>query len=726
MTDQTTAASHPGAPPEKEEAPDTSRGAPGAFGGAEINATGTDAFLPVVAATFSSSPSKDADTQNSVIENVTTVYLDGLLEAAARGEALPHPQDIERELLEQVNANLRLLNAGRAVRVSPRADANEKNQAPLLKTLTFNQVARILVSLHGVRRLLASRAPGARPDKLDPVVVWDPEHGVYSPNVEHVFALAGVYNSSAGASFMKDVESAVRRLAPRIRRETSALWAPVANGDYERATGELHPFSPDRVFLSRSPVAYVADAENPVIHNDDDGTDWDVDTGLMEIADGDEEVYGQLWEVLASVVQPQIRTNKAVALYDKDGNNGKGTIVALATGLAGESRTLAASLSNLAKDTTLPLISGKSLIVSDENATNDFVRNAEVIKSLATRDPILVNPKYEKPFNEVFEGAQIHCMNALPRFGDNGGSMWRRWLLIPLTARFEGRERKYIKDDYIRRPEVLQYVLRRALEMDFTGYSETSASASLLAEAKVENDPVRLFWAQHRDEFMWDLLPLEFLFELYKGWFSRDKPSGRMVDRKSFDDSIRGAVADDPGEWVDLGAGAKMKASVRMAGREPLVVEYQHRNVFEMPEKWKREFPKSMQFRNVLYRDRAAALTAAASSTAAAPVSPAAVPAQAPVSSANPAVAAAEAHLARCERLAADEQALWEQRAVEEGVTDPAHVTDHARITRMGFACGCGAAPQRAYDPAEFARAESVALAVSAARADLDELLSPS
>ncbi|MFV0433074.1 MAG: phage/plasmid primase, P4 family [Leucobacter sp.] len=583
-------------------------------------------------------------------------------------------------------------------------------------------MARILVSLHGVRRLLASRDPDARPSKLDPVVVWDPAVGIYSPNLEHVLALAGQYNSSGGASFMKDVDSVVRRLAPRIGRETSTKWAPVANGDYERGTGVLHPFSPDRVFLSRSPVAYVADAQNPVIRNDVDGTDWDVDSGLMEIADGDEEVYGQLWEVLASVAQPHIRTNKAVALYDTAGNNGKGTVVALATALAGESRTLAASLANLAKDTTLPLISGKSLIVSDENATNDFVRNAEVVKSLATRDPILVNPKYEKPYNEVFEGAQVHCMNALPKFGDRGGSMWRRWLLIPLSARFEGRERKYIKDDYIHRPEVLQYVLRRALEMDFTGYSETSASASLLAEAKVENDPVRLFWAEHRDEFVWDLLPLEFIFEVYKGWFSRDKPSGRMVDRKSFDDSIREAVADDPGDWVDLGRGEKMKASTRMVQREPLVVEYQHRNVFEMPEKWTREFPKGMQFRNVLYRDRVTALTAAASSTAAAPVSPAAVPAQAPVSSADPAVA----HLARCERLAADEQALWEQRAVEEGVTDPAHVTDHARITRMGSACGCGAAPQRAYDPAEFARAESVALAVSAARADLDELLSPS
>ncbi|MFV0433075.1 MAG: hypothetical protein ACK5LO_03720 [Leucobacter sp.] len=118
-----------GSPPEKEEAPNDSRGSSKVFGGADTNTTGTETFLPVVAAVFTSSPSMDADTQNAVIENETTAYLDGLLEAAVRGEALPHPQDIESELLERVNKGLRILNAGRAVRVSPKADANEKNQA---------------------------------------------------------------------------------------------------------------------------------------------------------------------------------------------------------------------------------------------------------------------------------------------------------------------------------------------------------------------------------------------------------------------------------------------------------------------------------------------------------------------------------------------------------------------------------------------------------------------
>ena len=207
-----------------------------------------------------------------------------------------------------------------------------------------------------------------------------------------------------------------------------------------------------------------------------------------------------------------MRTNKAVALYNPVGNNGKGTILQALRGLAGESNTLSASVATLAKDTTLPLLSGKSLVVSDENATNDFVKNAEIIKVLATRDTYFVNPKYQHPYNETFEGNQVHCLNALPRFGDHSDSMWRRWLFIPLTAEFEGRDRKYIRDEYLLRDDVIQYILRRALEMKFTGFSETDATRKLMIDAKLHNDAARQFWDEHEKEFVWDLLPLDFLY----------------------------------------------------------------------------------------------------------------------------------------------------------------------------------------------------------------------
>lgn len=666
-----------------------------AFGGASFKFNGSGRSAPSV-----------LRTSNAITDSATARYL-----ASLDPNDPPHHWEVEADLIELTNNELRIENAGRAAAVGQKADANQKNQIPLLRMLSHDQVAQILAHLHRVVRLIPSHAQDAVPSDNDPLVIYHPQSGIYLRSNDAIVAAAAKY-AGGGVQFQKDVLASLRVHARQLRHGTSHEWAAVANGDYHRATGVLLPFSPDRVFLSRVPVAYIQDAQNPVIHNDDDDTDWDVDSGLLAIADGDPGTEQLLWELLAAVAQPNVRTNKAVALYNRVGNNGKGTILQACRGIAGESNTLSASVATLAKDATLPLLSGKSLVVSDENATNDFVKNAETIKVLATRESFFVNPKYQQPYNATFEGTQVHCLNALPRFGDHTDSMWRRWLFIPLTAEFEGRDRKYIKDDYLHRPEVLQYILRRALELNFTGFSETDATRDLLRAAKMHNDAARQFWAEHEGQFAWDLLPLGFLYELFKAWFARDKPGGRVLDRGTFDESILSALTDSASEWAYLGPRVPKKASVHMALEEPLVNEY------GLDPKWNAVL-RDKQFRDVLYRDRVALTlaraarvsTAAESSLASGPSSPA------PLHKAIPSPILKE-QLDEVERLVAADVALWESRAVEEdGVTDAAHIRDHAAMRRLGSTCGgCKFRPQR-HDDAWVFHSRDLDASLYAARA---------
>lgn len=688
-----------GGPPEKEEAPDLAvEGTPKAFGGADSNTTSES--RPAHPKSVRSAPAL----AQHIVEQVTTSYL-----ADLDPDEPFDPKLIAGELVSLTNAEFRIENVGRALGLAKSATANEKNAITLLQRPTAYQVAMVLIELHRVVRLIASRTKDAKPDDLDPLMIWDAEAGIYHRSEGEISALVVIYAGGEDDRFDKNVLRVLKAKAPRVRRETTSSYAAVANGDYERATGELLPFSPGRVFLTRGPVNYVPDAVNPVIHNDDDGTDWDVDSGLLAIADGDEGTLDQLWQVFASVVQPQVRTNRAVALVNPKGNNGKGTILELARNLAGQTNTLSASVSSLGKDTTLPLVSGKSLIVSDENATNDFVKNAETVKLLATRDPFLVNPKYQQPYNDVFEGTQIHCLNALPRFGDNSASMWRRWLFVPLTAEFEGIERKYVKDDYIQRPEVLEYILSRALSMDFAGYTQTTGSQALMDEAMLHNDPVRRFWVEHQDEFAWDLLPFEFLYELYKGWFLRNQPSGSCAGRSTFNTHLIEVVRSVGGDWEFPGLREAKKAASRMLVAEPLTTEYEVKGRFEMPDKWKGPIDRLKQFRDVLLRDpvKAALTAAAAAATAASPAE----------------IAEAQVDVASVEALAADDLAEWERRAVEDdGVTDADHVAAHAAIRRMGTACACGAGSQRPYPDDVHKASKIIDSAVFAARDRVAEL----
>lgn len=76
---------------------------------------------------------------------------------------------------------------------------------------------------------------------------------------------------------------------------------------------------------------------------------------------------------------------------------------------------------------------------------------------------------------------------------------------------FEGCERKYIKDDYLRHKEVLEYVLYKLLAT--TNYYELDpfkACLDLLNEYKEFNDPVRAFMAEVMGQLAWDLVPNQF------------------------------------------------------------------------------------------------------------------------------------------------------------------------------------------------------------------------
>lgn len=635
-----------------------------------------------------------ARTERAIPEDVARQYLEGLDLAD-----LPTSNEIEFELLEATNRRIDSENNLRQAEADQRLS---RRKPPLIRprnSLTYRQVAMIVAHVHGARRLLSGDGADQVATDLDALVIYDRERGVYLRSRDALYAAMSLY-SDAGEQFFKNALVALRACAPSVQLADGKHWAPVANGDYERATGELQPFSPDRVFLSRGDIDYVPDAPNPIIVSDADGSRWDVDSGLMEIANNSPETYRQLWEILAAVVQPNVRTNKAIALVNPKGNNGKGTFVALAKRLAGAVNTLSASIADLAKESTLPALNGKSLLVSDENNTDDFVKSAESLKALISRDPVLVNPKHEKPYNLTFVGNQIHCLNAMPRFADNSASMWRRWLFVPLLAHFEGAERKYVKDDYIHRKDVLEYVLRTALQTPFIGFTETDDSRALMAAIKAHNDPARQFWIDLKDRVAWDLLPMELLYELFKGWFATNKPSGRVVDKIKFIESIRAFIGEQGSEWKALNSEDRLKAANRMSAPEPLLDEY---GVIDL--KW-RSVRATSQYRGPVIRDRAAVALATSGSTVTADS------------------LSQQEKVEQLSKIVDEDHEVWRRRAVEDdGVEDLAHVDEHAAIRRTGTSCACQKATraQRAYPEAVITRSQHLVAALHDAQRDASD-----
>lgn len=610
-------------------------------------------------------------TQNEIISSVTREYLDTMDQANP-----PAPVEVEQALIDKTNAEFTIENTGRS----------NGNKIKLLQVLTHSQIAVVLCRLHGVVAFAnesddaspARNEPQAStrdaPDDKDMLAVYAPDRGIYMTGTAAIRSRARQYNNDLTLSGFREVEAVLRETAARMCQQTGSRWLALVDGDFDFETKEMHPFSPARPFLARNPHRYNPEAENVEIVNPDDTT-WDVETWMLELACDTPALAELLWQVLGAAVRPQHRWNKFVGLYDAAGNNGKGTFVELARNLVGRKNNLSASIVELSDPATQAVIPGKSLITSDENDVNAFVKQAGVFKKLVTGDPILANPKYEKPFNYSFKGFQVHCLNEFPKFSDKTDSMWRRCLLIPMMASFKGCERKYIKADYIARPDVLEYVLKRVLEMDFDTLSETEGTAALLDEAKVHNDPARRFWDEFKDVFVWDLLPLAFLYDYFKPWFLEHNPSGRLIGSDAFRESIRAAVNESDDEWNDLGRGEKMKVAGRMVRTEHRVHDY------PLDSQWYGTMKTTRVFSNVIFRD-----------TEAKPLmDPRAVAAETADVARDERIRILEGYF-RLKQACDDDYARWEKvAATEAGITEPDHMALHVSRLRAGLNCvECG------------------------------------
>lgn len=103
-----------------------------------------------------------------------------------------------------------------------------------------------------------------------------------------------------------------------------------------------------------------------------------------------------------------------------------------------------------------------------------------------------------------------------------------------------------------------------------TGHEAPDACSALLDDFRVANDPLRQFADEIFPAASWHLLPCKFLYDLYRHWFQRNQPSGRMLGRNAFYESIEG-LAEEQGWQLQ----ERVRSTGRMDFPEPLILEYE-------------------------------------------------------------------------------------------------------------------------------------------------------
>lgn len=483
--------------------------------------------------------------------------------AALQGAARPTPQQIESDLLNLICVEIDDHNTLR-----PRTAKMRMPQA-----LPAAAVAHVVKALWPVAKIpCAGKETDPAYDILGLYQEDGPDKGIYATS-ELVFRrLLRQFNFTASERDFKEFIGILREIAERRQPCRDRDLIAVNNGIFDYKTKQLRPFDPDLVFLSKCRVDYVPSAINPVIHNPDDGTDWDVESWVSDLSD-DPEIVALIWEILGAIIRPNVPWDKAVFFHSTVGCNGKGTLCALMRNLCGPGTYASIQLADFGKEFLLEPLMRASAIIVDENDVGDFSAKNANFKAIVTQDVIQINRKFEKPIAFQFHGFMVQCVNELPRTKDKSDSLYRRLLFVPFEKCFTGRERRYIKSDYLARSDVLEYVLWRVLNMTNYELSNPAACQNLMADFKENNDPLRQFVDEVFPRLTWDMVPLAYLYDLYIAWFSRYHSGGHPLSKPTFNQAIYNLQEEIPG-WMCPGIKAVKRPGHKMDKPEPLTREY--------------------------------------------------------------------------------------------------------------------------------------------------------
>ena len=273
------------------------------------------------------------------------------------------------------------------------------------------------------------------------------------------------------------------------------------NGVFNSKGKRLEIFNPDYFITSKLATRYNKNAVNNYLAIRD--TYFDVDKWFQSIANGNEELVKLLWEIVNEAINPNHTREKMAILYG-EGNNGKGTFQAMLTNLIGIENISTLTPHDFSGEFKLEMLQGKVCNIGDD-ISNKYLDDVSNLMSIVTGDPVAVNRKGKSVITARFKLLNIFSANKLPKVRNKSQGAYRRLLIIPFNADFNGQvQDRRIKEEYLKNKIILEYILYKALHLDFEKFSTTKATDEMLEEYKEDNDYLYSF---AKDWYVYRKLP---------------------------------------------------------------------------------------------------------------------------------------------------------------------------------------------------------------------------
>jgi len=280
-------------------------------------------------------------------------------------------------------------------------------------------------------------------------------------------------------------------------KDSDPRYLPVRNGILDLLTGEIMPFTPEKIFFNKLPVKYDPEADCPHIRK-----------FFLDVLENESDLP-VIQEIFGFVLWREYFIPKMIMLIGS-GRNGKSTTLELIKRFLGAENVCSIQPQDLeSKEFILAELHNKMANLAPDIDSRSL-RFTGRLKSTTGKDLITANRKFKSPVYFVNYAKHIFGCNELPKTYDKSLAFWNRWILLNFPYKFLSKkeieelpedERSGIKEadpnilDKITSEEEMSGLLNWAIKglhrllknKDFS-YSKTT-------------DEVRKMWVRKSDSF---------------------------------------------------------------------------------------------------------------------------------------------------------------------------------------------------------------------------------
>ncbi len=314
------------------------------------------------------------------------------------------------------------------------------------------------------------------------------ENGVYVKG-ERVFqekstaALGVEFQSRRINEALAYIKNTVVNVSPE-EATTNSKFLSVKNGMLDLDTFELLPHGPKYLTIVQLPVIYDPNADCSAI-----------DEFLRIVTPKD--CISILEEMAGYCLVPTTKYEKALMLVG-EGENGKGTFIAVLTSLLGTQNVANISFQELSENRFASAGLFGKMANLHADIPNKILENSSRFKELVSGDLIRAEEKHRPAFSFHNRAKLIFSANEPPMSKDNTEAFYRRLIIVPFPNKFTNRElRQRLFTDEAKSGFLLRALqgLKRLKAQD--GFSKAENVQKVLTEYREQGDTVFRFIKEH-------------------------------------------------------------------------------------------------------------------------------------------------------------------------------------------------------------------------------------